>query len=248
MKLLRLPSSSAPRWRFRCVAACNRLSALTSVAHTCARVAMQTARDVWAAVRPRSSVDALRSLPVWRLLEALPNQADADSDPSSSPAIPTVEGFPLCTEDGRVQISARHAGASRANASTLVHMSSSRFLLALAPQVLRGPQRLMQPRMQPLLLLLRSSFPRLARVRRWQRPNAMCLWPPMGCLCSATCPALIKAASWLPSAKCSTRSALLALVRPCCEHAVLRVCAYRHGFADAADVHAQRAPCWIAQR
>ena len=93
-----------------------------SVTHARTRVEMQTAREAWAAVRPRSSADALRSLPAWRLLEALPNEAAADSDPSSAPAIPTVEGFPLCTEDGRVQISASHAGASRAGATMTVFL------------------------------------------------------------------------------------------------------------------------------
>lgn len=72
---------------------------------------MQTARNAWAARRPRAGVDALRSLPAWRLLEALPNEAAADSAPSTSPAIPTVEGFPMCTEDGRVLISHTGAGA-----------------------------------------------------------------------------------------------------------------------------------------
>ena len=86
---------------------------------------MQTARETWAAVRPRSSADALRSLPAWRLLEALPNEAAADSEPSSSSAIPTIEGFPLCTEDGRVQISAIHAGASHAEAIALAHTLTS---------------------------------------------------------------------------------------------------------------------------
>ena len=108
-----------------------------SVTHARARVTMQKAREAWAAVRPRSSADALRSLPAWRLLEALPNETAADSDPSSSPAIPTIEGFPLCTEDGRVQISAIHAGASHAEAVAFARTLTS--FAALSLQVSRGP-------------------------------------------------------------------------------------------------------------
>ena len=73
---------------------------------------MQAAREAWTAVRPRGGVDALRSLPAWRLLEPLPNEAAEDTGPSA--AIPTVEGFPLCTEDCRVQVGARNAGAELA--------------------------------------------------------------------------------------------------------------------------------------
>ena len=71
----------------------------------------QTTRSAWATVRPRAGADALRALPAWRLLETLPSEADADSDRSASPELTTIDGFPLCTEDGRVQTSACHAGA-----------------------------------------------------------------------------------------------------------------------------------------
>ena len=122
---------------------------------------MQTAREAWAAVRPRSSADALRLLPAWRLLEALPNEAAADFDPSSSPAIPTIEGFPICTEDARVQISATHAGASHAEAFAFARALTS--FAALSRQVSRGPHWLMWLRMQSLRARPRSSSPRSAR-------------------------------------------------------------------------------------